>query len=429
MCNILKYSYESIKSCRMSHILGTLRKIKFYHNDSYLNYNYINKDKVSIILPVYNQADMISESIEGILTQTYENFELIIVNDGSTDNIEEVMSKFSYDSRIKFITQKNQKLPMALNTGFYFATGNYYTWTSADNIMLPNQMEVLVNYLASHDDVGMVFSDYQVIDEEGNPYRNPEFRIQNQLDDDISLMKLPDTITYENFLDIPDNFIGASFMYKKNVAKIIGEYTNDTFGGEDYDYWLRIFNLFPIHHINEILYKYRVHSNTLSSKAKELSLDINISRLLKRAKGRRSFSSEKIEFIQEVENYLLPNKSSQFKVYVYYNNFIVEDENNFNILVINQNNLNIVSTSLNNYDLIICSDKDIYATLDVNRKYKYLIIFLDLNYNLNEFVKIVKNAFFDRLNLSKQDNMLHVSRNSMVQHTIEFFDDSKIGVL
>ena len=88
-----------------------------------------------MVLPVYNQAYLIGGSIESVLQQTYPNLELIIVNDGSTDEIEKVLGPYRDHPKVKILDQENQKLPRALSNGFRLARGEFFTWTSADNLM------------------------------------------------------------------------------------------------------------------------------------------------------------------------------------------------------------------------------------------------------------------------------------------------------
>ena len=101
------------------------------------------KPKISIVLPCYNGAKMLGNAIESIINQTLQNWELIIVNDCSTDNTLQVAQSFAEkDNRIKVITNEyNSKLPASLNNGFRQAQGEYWTWTSDDNLLLPEMFE------------------------------------------------------------------------------------------------------------------------------------------------------------------------------------------------------------------------------------------------------------------------------------------------
>jgi len=126
------------------------------------------KGLVSVILPVYNGGDMLSEAIESCLRQTEKNFELIIVNDGSTDNTQDIIEYYAnIDSRIKIIEQENKKLPTALSVGFAAAKGEFLTWISADNIMLPNALEVMKEELENDKDTAMVYTNMRLIDKKG----------------------------------------------------------------------------------------------------------------------------------------------------------------------------------------------------------------------------------------------------------------------
>ena len=249
--------------------------------------------KVSIVLPVYNHKKYLQLSIDSILSQTVQDFELIIVNDGSTEDLTPILNKYKNNEKVKIIThEKNRRLPAALNTGFANATGEYYTWTSSDNICLPNWLEVLNKYLDNNPDKGMAYSNYIAIDGNGNNLNNPAFRHQNKHDkNNRHIMFLPTKVTKDN-LHKGDNFIGASFMYRAQVAKVVGEYEEQFFGGEDYDYWLRLHDCFDIGHVPQVLYKYRVHQDTLNARAREFDIYTTNDKLLQRDYYRRKFMKE-----------------------------------------------------------------------------------------------------------------------------------------
>jgi glycosyltransferase involved in cell wall biosynthesis len=244
------------------------------------------RGRVSVVLPVFDQASMLTESIESVLAQTHRDLELIVVNDGSTDGVEAVLERYADHPLVIVLTQPNQKLPSALNNGFAIATGEYFTWTSADNAMLPRQLEVLVRHLERHPEHALVCSDYQAIDAAGRPLRDPTFRPQNQDPRDPSRMRLPRRLTLESLFHSGDNHVGASFLYRRDAARLVGPYAEDTFGGEDYDYWLRLLALFGAGHVDEVLYLYRVHANTLNARAREVRIAESVRRLLARHAAR-----------------------------------------------------------------------------------------------------------------------------------------------
>ena len=179
---------------------------------------------VSIVLPVYNQAYLVDEAIAGVVSQTYENWELIVLDDGSNDDLVHWVRRYLDERRVLFLRQPNQKLPAALNHALAYARGELLTWTSADNIMLPGQLERLVEEMAAHPEAGLVYSDYWAIDDEGGPLEDPHWRAHNRDPEIPDLIRLPSEVTIENFHRSGDNFIGASFLYRRAIAEIVGRY-------------------------------------------------------------------------------------------------------------------------------------------------------------------------------------------------------------
>lgn len=206
---------------------------------------------ISIVLPVYNGAEYLAESIESVIAQTYANWELIIVNDCSTDNSLAIASKYaSQDARIKvFSNPQNLKLPKTLNAGFEHATGEYFTWTSDDNKYKPDAFRVMVENLKKNIDVVMVYADYTCIDSNGH---------------ETEFVKKPEP----KYL-FTGNVIGACFLYTADAAKKIGEYDADLFLAEDYDFWIRLYKMGSILHINKNLYNYRRHGRSLTETKKK----------------------------------------------------------------------------------------------------------------------------------------------------------------
>lgn len=207
----------------------------------------MEKELISIILPVYNGQKYLSRAIESCLNQTYKNIELIIVNDCSTDKtLEMVKSYANIDSRIKIINNKvNKKLPTSLNIGHQKACGNFITWTSHDNILKENFIERLLDSLIKKN-IDVIYSDYDVINEDGTIKRiNESGSIEHQ---------------------IFGNQIGASFMYRKKVFWELNGYNENLYLLEDFDFWLRASFKYNFFHLKENIYQYRLHNNSLTTK-------------------------------------------------------------------------------------------------------------------------------------------------------------------
>ena len=127
-------------------------------------------DKVSVIIPVYNSEKFLQESIESVLNQTYENIEIITVDDGSTDDSLEVLKQHS--KKITIISQENQGLASALNTGIKKADGKWFKWFSPDDIMNPDTIETLVECAKKLPENTIIYSNWDIIDQNGKKLRS-----------------------------------------------------------------------------------------------------------------------------------------------------------------------------------------------------------------------------------------------------------------
>lgn len=230
-------------------------------------------DLVSIVLPVYNGERYVSEAIESILSQTYSSFELIIVNDGSTDGTPEIVDSFAArDHRIRVIHQKNRKLPQSLSNGFRVAQGEFLTWTSDDNRLKPQFLEQMVDCLRRHPDWDMVYANIDIIGENGEPLRDSQWYSNYQVPSGSPHVHFPsDTAELNTW---PNQYIGPAFLYRDRVAALVGDYSPIRFTVEDYDYFMSVNELLTLCHsdFDEPVYEYRFHSHSLTAKEKELKV-------------------------------------------------------------------------------------------------------------------------------------------------------------
>lgn len=200
------------------------------------------------MLPTYNGEEHIRKSIDSILEQTYTNWELIVVNDCSTDGTAKIVEEYTLkDNRIRLVNNStNQRLPRALNIGFEKATGDYYTWTSDDNAYHKNALEIMIGELELHSDIDLVYSDFNRIDLENGEILGVEEK------------KSPKELCFVNT-------VGACFLYRKKLAAKIGKYDPNFFLAEDYEYWIRAYLNGKLMHIDKILYDYGMHGQSLTS--------------------------------------------------------------------------------------------------------------------------------------------------------------------
>lgn len=202
---------------------------------------------ISIVLPVYNGSRFLKESVDSIIAQSYSDWELILVNDCSTDNTLDICKDYSMkDSRISVYTnQKNMRQTWSMNFGFSKAKGDYLTWTSDDNRYKPTALEEMISYLENHQDCDFVYCDYDTIDENG---------------------KVTGTCTVdEPVMNLDHCSVGACFLYKKLVREIVGDYDVESHYAQDYDYWIRVYDKMTMHTLHKCLYEYRYHDGMCST--------------------------------------------------------------------------------------------------------------------------------------------------------------------
>ncbi|MBC8262926.1 MAG: glycosyltransferase [Anaerolineales bacterium] len=202
---------------------------------------------MSIVLPAYNQAHYLPAALGGVFAQTYQHYELIVVNDGSTDGTAEVLSNHQHRHEFTIMTQENQGLPRALNAGLAHARGGYLTWTSSDNVMLPEMLAVLVQALDEDPSVGLVYADRYLMDDEGR---------------DLGRFNTSD---YDPYLLLHANLVHCCFLYRRECMQRVGGYDPEFIYGEDWEYWIRISQHFRMKRIPQALYRYRLHPTSMTS--------------------------------------------------------------------------------------------------------------------------------------------------------------------
>lgn len=204
--------------------------------------------RVSVILPVHNGAAFLEQAVDSVLQQTFSDFELICVDDGSTDATPQMLARFAAaDSRVRVITNRpNKGLPGALNVGFAAARGMFHTWTSDDNIVRPHMLERLVSALESNPGAAIAHGNFSVINDEGTV---------------IGFQKMGPASEI-----LFSNRIGAAFLYRAIVTEALEGYDETLFGVEDYDFWLRAARRFRFVTLDEDLYLYRRHAGSLTDR-------------------------------------------------------------------------------------------------------------------------------------------------------------------
>lgn len=242
----------------------------------------------SIVLPVYNHAEFVEHSINSVLAASEYPLELIVVDDGSTDETPNVLKNFAQNSQVVLIRQENAGIAAALNKGFSVAKGSLWGWTSADNLYLASALDYLIDYLLLNPSLSLAYGNVQLIDEFGEALKDSSYRTQDQSPLDSSILQLP--LQGDSLLRFNDNFVNACFLYRADLARKVGLYSSEYLGYEDYDYWMRLAVLAPIAHLDleDPIYQYRLHRNSLTAQLETDSLSEAQNKLRLRYLSRQS---------------------------------------------------------------------------------------------------------------------------------------------
>ena len=210
---------------------------------------------VSVIIPVYNSEIYLEECLDSIISQTYQNIEIIVVDDGSTDSSPEILKKYS--DKVNIISQKNQGLASALNTGIQQMQGKWFKWFSPDDVMYPYTIDILVDEAKKYSKT-IVYSNWEIIDEKGNKLREFCESNYNELSDFEYNIRLLDG----QQINVNTTLIPSFLFDKISIRKL------DDPVAIDYAFFLYSALLCDVkfHLIQKSLVKYRIHSKQLSHK-------------------------------------------------------------------------------------------------------------------------------------------------------------------
>lgn len=209
---------------------------------------------VSVIVPAYNCGRFIPETLASLLAQDYPNTEIIVVNDGSTDETSALLK--TYGDKIRLIDQLNTGAPGARNRGMQAARGDFVCFCDSDDVWAPTKISDQVAYLTDHPQVGMVYCDWSVWE----PDAQGEFTIPDDFgettDHQVIDPNLSGWIYHKLLLDCI--CLTSSVMFRKQTLDQVGTFDTALWNGDDYDYWLRTSRITEIHKLRSQLVLYRI---------------------------------------------------------------------------------------------------------------------------------------------------------------------------
>ena len=245
---------------------------------------------VSVIIPVYNSEIYLEECLDSIISQTYQNIEIIVVDDGSTDSSPEILKKYS--DKVNIISQKNQGLASALNTGIQQMQGKWFKWFSPDDVMYPYTIDILVDEAKKYSKT-IVYSNWEIIDEKGNKLREFCESNYNELSDFEYNIRLLDG----QQINVNTTLIPSSLFDKISIRKL------DDPVAIDYMFFLYSALLYNVKFrlIQKPLVKYRIHSKQLSHK--NISNTLNYVSKIKNEILNQLENSSREKYVEELLQY------------------------------------------------------------------------------------------------------------------------------
>jgi alpha-1,6-rhamnosyltransferase len=243
---------------------------------------------ISVIAPCYNAERYLEQALESIYAQDYPNFEVIIVDDGSSDRSLEMLRQLQPRYGFAWYTQANQGVSGALNTGLEHARGVYVATPDLDDVMLPHSLSVRAHYLDQHPDVGLVGALIHYMDEHGT----------------LGKQQRPKGIRRLDFANILANgeVVGAPVsLYRMEALRAVGGYDPDI-RVQDFQITLRIARRgYGVHIIPEVVTRYRRHPNNLSRRYKVL-LEADL-RAIEPYRGHPAYARGRVTLINKALKY------------------------------------------------------------------------------------------------------------------------------
>lgn len=245
---------------------------------------------ISIVIPVYNGEKYLDECITSCINQTYSDYEIIIVDDGSTDSTAKIIMKYyhQYPNLIVPLFKQNGGTASALNMGIDNMRGEWFKWLSADDTLFDDSLKELMNYA---DNVAtLYYTDYEIIDENS---KHVSYFADKQYDNQPAEL-------YHNFFGN-----GSTSLINKHAFRVVGKFKEDMPYNDDYEFWMRwvLKHGLSMKHIPSITCKYRIHNDSLTS-----TKDIEANRILVEALRKQYYQYLRPEDLEYLKTLRKPLK-------------------------------------------------------------------------------------------------------------------------
>lgn len=208
--------------------------------------------RISVIIPTYNRRDLITEAIDSALAQTFTDYEVIVVDDGSTDDTLQQLRR--YGDRIRYQFQDNRGVAAARNAGIRMARGEFVCFLDSDDLWKPEKLAVQIRFAEAHPEYGLIASEQQYFDADGKEMNHSKaamYRIRNGM--------VVEHLLFGNWIPT------STVMLRRECLEAVGGFDEDVGQfGEDWLLWMKVAARYPIYFIPEPLAVYRFHSGQLT---------------------------------------------------------------------------------------------------------------------------------------------------------------------
>ncbi len=262
-----------------------------------------SKVEISVVMSVYNSEKWLKDCISSILSQTFTNFEFIIINDGSNDRSEFIIQSFAYqDKRIKLYNQQNLGLTKSLNKAISLSSGKYIARIDADDISLPDRLKKQYEILESNNEIGLSYTSYFEIDKVGEKIKKV-----------IAISKF-EKIKY-NLSKGVNNIAHSSVMFRKSIFEMLNGYREKFKKSQDIDLWLRMMKVTSFSSTGDQAYVHiRKHNLSITFNEFDVYLYISVLSYLARENldydPLNSSSKDYNIFFKWIEEYLISKKEN-----------------------------------------------------------------------------------------------------------------------
>lgn len=219
---------------------------------------------VSIVMPSYNCRKYIAPAIESVLNQTYDNFEMIIVDDGSTDGTDAIINKYESNKHITVITQPNAGRHNACNNAIRNANGSLIAFCDSDDLLREDKIALQVRAMQEHPEVGLIHTARTAIDENGKSIGHSHARDTGA--PAIEVYEATKKLFHHNYI------CGPTVMIRRECFNEVGYFNETLKQNEDQELYLRISTRYKFGYLNQELYKYRKHGGQITKKRDEREL-------------------------------------------------------------------------------------------------------------------------------------------------------------